>query len=220
MKQFKEIETKTIVNEDMKVETRTNTTLHTIRSWQELTKEEKEKEIERRQESIYQLYQEDLARGYEYELEYIKEKYKNIDFDNVYLDSNSQGAWIDTVKKFKVYYSIDILGETIEIDDIDLHIRRYIDKINENDINVYDYYIEEDKMNRIEKTKKYKHFINKIINEVNNWIDDINSAAKDVLSKEYYCPYNLEDTEDKEWLDMYFENEEFEKVETIENIEV
>ena len=220
MEKFKEIETRTIVNENMKVETRTKTTLHTIRSWEELSTEEKKKEIESSHESIYELYQENLYNNFMFELEDIKNKYKNISFDTVYIDSNSQGWWIDKIAKFKVYYSIDIFGEILEIDDIDFHIRRYIDNINENDIYVYDYYIETDKMEKIKNSKKYKKWIDSIIKEVNSFIDNINSACKEVGNGEYHCPYDLEDQDDKEFLDVFFENEEFETIEVIENIEV
>lgn len=220
MKQFKEIETRTIVNENMKVETRTKTTLHTIRVWNELTTEEKEKEIDARKDSIYEWYQQDLYDIYLDNLENIKEEFKHINFENVFLDSNSQGCWIDKVYKFNVYYSIDIFGETLEVEDIDLHIRKYIDNINESDIYVCDYYIETEKMEKIQKSKKYKNWINSIIKEVNSFIDRVNVACKEIMDKEYYYPYNLENEEDKEFLECYFDNEEFETVEIIENIEV
>lgn len=220
MEKYKEINTITIVNENMKVETRTKTTLHTIRSWEELTTEEKKKEIEERHESIYELYQENLYNNFLFELEDIKEQFENISFDTIYMDSNSQGWWIDRVVKFKVYYSINIFGETLEVEDINLHIRKYIDNIDENDIYVYDYYIETDKMEKIKNSKKYKNWIDSIIKEVNSFIDKINSACKEVGNGEYHCPYDLEDTEDREFLEVYFENEEFETIENIENIEV
>lgn len=220
MKQFKEIETRTIVNEDMKVETRIKTTLHTIRNWDELTTEEKEKEIEKRQEIIYQDYQEEIYNNFLDDLENVKEDFKNITFDTIYFESCSQGGWIDKIKDFKVYYNINILGETLEVSDIDLHIRRLIQNIDANDINVYDYYIESDKLEKIQNTKKYKKWLEDIEKEINSWINRINKLCGFILSREYYCPYSLEDPDDKEFLDRFFEEEEFEKVETIENIEV
>lgn len=215
MKQFKTIETTTYVEENMKVETMTTTTLHTIRTWEELTTEEKEKEIEARQQSIYQLYQEDLYNSFLCDLDYIREKYKNIDFENVYVDSNSQGNWIDSVKGFRYCGdSINVYGEWIEIEDIDLHIRKYIDSY---DININDYYIDSDLLEKIQKTKKYKKWIESIEKDVNNWINDVNEACKYIMSREYYCPYNLENEEDREYLDNYFCEEEFETTEVIEN---
>lgn len=220
MKQFKKIDTITIVNEDMKVETRTKTTLHKIRSWEELSREEQEEEIESRHESIYETYQDTLYENFKCDLDNLKCELKNIEFEDIYFDSCSQGSWIDIIKGFKVYYSIDIFGETLEVADIDLHIRKYIDNINENDINIYDYYIDSEKMEKIENSKKYKNWIKSIIKEVNDFIDKINDLCKGLLSKEYYCPYNLEDQEDKEFFNWYFEDEEFETIETIDNIEV
>lgn len=212
METFKEVNTITTIDENNEVVTKTTTKLHTIRTWSELSREEQEQEIESNSESIYMNYQDDLYNLYDEELERIKDEYKNIDFDYVYLDGNSQGAWIDSVKNFKVYYNIDVFGETLEVDDIDLHIRRYIEEITENNINIYDYYIDSEKLEKIQKSKKYKEWINTIIKEVNSWIDEVNEAAKEVLQKEYCYPYNLDDPEDKEWLDNYFDNEEFEKV--------
>lgn len=220
MKQFKKINTTTIVNENMKVETRTTTTLHTIRTWEELSKEEQEKEIESQQERIYEIYQDTIYENYKCDLDNLKCELKNIDFEDIYFDSCSQGSWIDKIKGFKVYYSIDIFGETLEVSDVDLHIRKYIENINENDINIYEYYIDSETLEKIEKTKKYKNWIKSIIKEVNDFIDRINELCKELLDKEYCCPYNLENKEDKEFFDWYFENEEFETIEIIENIEV
>lgn len=220
MKQFKEIETTTIVNEDMKVETRTKTTLHTIRSWDELKEEEQEKEIEKNQEIIYQYYQEEIYDNFLCDLENLKEEYKNINFDTIYFESCSQGGWIDKVKDFRVNYSIDILGETLEVSDIDLHIRRLISNIDENDINIYDYYIDNDKLEKTQNTKKYKKWIESIVKEVNSWINIVNELCDFILSKEYEYPYNMKNEEDKEFLDRFFEEQEFETIETIENIEV
>ena len=215
MKKFKEVETRTIINEDMKVETRTKTTLHIIRTWGELTKEEKEQEIKDRHESIYQCYQEDLYFGFQADMEYFKEKYKNIDFENVYMDGNSQGNWIDSIKGFRYCGdAINIYNEWVEIEDIDLHIRKYIENF---DININDYYIDSEKIEKIKNTKKYKKWIKNIEEEITNWIQDINSSCKYIMDREYCYPCDLDNTEDKEYLDMYFENEEFETIEVLEN---
>jgi len=143
------------------------------------------------------------------ELENIKEKYKNIDFETVYIDSNSQGAWIDSIKNFKCYYNIDILGETLEINEIDLHIRKYIEEITENDIFLYEYYIDSEKMEKIKNTKKYQKFINEIIKDVNNWIEEINKECKYLIDNEYRYPYDINDPDDLEFLNNFFENEQF-----------
>lgn len=210
MKKFTEITKKQVINntDNTKEEYQTITT-YTIKNWEELTREEKEKEIEHNQEAIYSSYQDDLYYIFKDELENIKDEFKNIEFDDVYFDSSSQGGWIDKVKNFKVYYTTNIFGEEITVNDIDLHIRRYIEEITENDINIYDYYIDGEKLDRIKKTKKYQEFINNIIIEVNRWIDWINTAAKEVLQNEYRYPYNLDDPEDADYLYNYFSDTEF-----------
>ena len=210
MKQFKKVETTTTINEDMKTETHTTTTLHTIRSWQELSKEEQEEEIKRQQENIYMLYQEDLYNNFLADLDYLKEQFKNIEFENIYLDSNSQGWWVDSVKDFRYNtQGIEVYGEYIEIDDIDLHIRKYIDSF---DINIYDYGIDSDKLEKIKKTKKYKNWYSNIEKDIQEWVNLANEYCSDIGNKEFYCPYNLDDDEDKEWLDNYFESQEFEEI--------
>lgn len=210
MERYEEIKTITTKNLDTN-ETNTNETKrnYTIKTWSELTPEEKEKEIERNHESIYSCYQDDLYYMFKDELENIKERYKNIDFETVYIDSNSQGAWIDSIKNFKCYYNIDILGETLEINEIDLHIRKYIEEITENDIFLYDYYIDSEKMEKIKNTKKYQKFINEIIKDVNNWIEEINKECKYLIDNEYRYPYDINDPDDLEFLNNFFENEQF-----------
>ena len=210
MERFKEIKTIKTINIDTKEEEETTTTRnYVIKKWEDLTTEEKEKEIENNKEAIYETYQEDIYNEFKYDLEYIKEQYKDIDFNTIYIDSNSQCNWIDKVDKFKFYKSIEIYGETIEIYDIDLHIRRYIEEINENDINIYTYYLDNETLEKIQNTKKYKKFINEIINYINKWINEVNEACKKIMSKEYYYPYNLDDSEDSDYLDNYFSYSEF-----------
>ena len=181
-----------------------------IKSWEELTDDEKRQEIDNNQESIYQCYQEDLVNIYESDLDYLKEKYKNISFDYIYLDGNSQGNWIDSVKNFKYYNNnINIYGEDIELHDIDLHIHKYIENITTDDLDIYTYYLDDEKLEKIQATKKYQNFINKVVKDINNWIDEANEIAKNILSKEYYIPYNLNDPEDRSYLDNYFYDSEF-----------
>lgn len=154
MKTFREIETTTIVNEDMTTETKTRTTLHTIKTWDELEREQQEEEIQKRQEDIYMLYQDYLYENFKCDLEYLKETFKNIDFDTIYIDSNSQGWWVDKIEDFRYYNNgIDIYGEHLEIEDIDFHIRKYIEDF---EINIYDYYIDADKLKKLKTQKNIK----------------------------------------------------------------
>ena len=210
MEKYKEIKTiKTINKETGKEEIKETERNYIIKKWDELTREEKEQEIDNKKEAIYEYYQEDLYYIFKDTLEIIKEKYNNIDFNTVYIDSNSQGAWIDSIKSFKCYYNIDIFGETLEIQEIDLKIRKYIENITENDIYFYNYYIDSETLKKIENTKKYKNFINKIVKEVNAWIDEINAACKEIIKNEYSYPYNLDDQNDVDYLNNYFYDDEF-----------
>lgn len=214
MEKFKEIETKTIVKDNMETETETKTKLHIIRKWDELTREEQEEEINRRQEAIYMLYQEDLYNQFKCDLDNLKYDFKNISFDDVYLDSNSQGWWIDSIKNFKYHTEgIEIFGEYLDVYDVDFHIRKYIDEF---EIEIDDYYVDSEKLEKIKNTKKYKNWINNIKTDIQKWVDLVNEFCKDIGDKEYYCPYNLDDEEDKEYLDFYFMDMEFEKIEECE----
>lgn len=218
MRKFKEVKTNTIVGEDFTTKTTTKTLLHTIRDWQELTLEEKQAEIEARAEIIYSDYQEELWDNYEADLEELQEEFKNITFDTIYLDSNSQGGWIDSVKNFKYHCEgIEIYGEWIDLDDIDLHIRRYFEEVGEEDVNINDYYIEVDKIEKIKKTKKYQKWINQIVKDVNNWIDKANEICAIPLKEEYNYPSMLSIEWEKDWLDNYFSDTDFETIEEIEN---
>lgn len=210
MERFKEIKTiKTINLDTNEIKEDTKEKNYTIKVWEELTREEKEEKIQDYCESIYNCYQEDLYFNFQARLQDLQFKYENITFDDIYIDSCSQGAWIDSVKNFKYYRSIEIYGETLEAYDIDLHISKYIKEIDESDIFVSDYYVETEKLEKMKNTKKYKTFINEIIKEVNDWIDEVNEACGVLIRNEYYTPYNLDDEEDKNYLDYYFENKEF-----------
>lgn len=214
MKTYRKIVETTIIDEHNHEEKHIIETLHKIRSWEELTLEEKEHEIERHKEGIYEEYQNYLYENFKCDLDNLRYDFKDIEFEDVCLDSNSQGWWIDRVTKLRYTGKpIEIYGNMIEIEDIDLHIRKYIDKdfdlyINEYNLTCEDY-------EKIIATKKYQKWINEIKDYVSQWIDRVNDICKEIGSKEYYYPYNYNDCEDKEFLDYYFENEEFEDIETI-----
>lgn len=210
MKKYEQ--TTTIITKNLdtnKEETTERKRKYIIKTWNELTDDEKEKEIENNKEAIYSWYQDVLYHQYKDEIDYIKEKYNNISFDDVYMDGCSQGSWIDCIKNFKCYYTIDIYGETIEVYDIDLHVRKYIDNINADNIEIYNYYIDDEKLQKIENTKKYKNWINNIIKDVNNFINDINAACKELIENEYIYPYNIHDESDLYYLNDYFYDNEF-----------
>ena len=139
MKKYKKIVNIKKIDENNNIEEITRESIHYIKNWQDLTREEKEEEIEKRQESIYESYQELLYEDFKNDLENIKIEFNNIDFENIYLDSNSQGWWIES--------------------------------------------------------------INKICQTIGNG--------------EFYCPYNLDDINDSDFFDWYFEDEEFEYIEEV-----
>lgn len=149
-----------------------------VKTWDELTEEEKEKEIERNCEILTNEWNNLCYENFEFELEDIKDSYKNIKFDDVYIDDNSQGWWIDRVKNFN--YQVDdivIYGELISLYDIDLTIHQIINHITEDDDVVEDYYIDSDKLKKIKATKKYQKLVNDIVEDVNKWIDEINEVC-------------------------------------------
>ena len=158
MRQFTKIVDTTIID-DKGEEKTTRKTLHTIKSWQELSREEKEEEIEKHQEGIYEYYQDCNYEDYKCELENLKEDFKDISFEDIYLDSNSQGWWIDRVKDFKLHFDdIEVYNESLYID-YDMKIRQDIDYI---EIYSSSYRgISVKKWNKIISTKKYQNWMNK-----------------------------------------------------------
>ena len=215
MKKYKKIVDTTFINEDGTEEKTRKVSLHTIKRWDELTREEQDKEIEKNQELIYQEYQDLMYEDYKIGLDNLKYEFKNISFDYVYMDSNSQGWWIDSIKNFRYNNDgIDVFGEHIDIYDIDFRIRKLIESF---DIDIYDYYIDSDKLDRIKATKKYQKWEENIRKDIEKWIDCVNSLCSELGNAEYSYPYNMDDEEDKYYLDMYFEDMEFESVEYLES---
>lgn len=215
MKKIKKIVETTLIDE-LGNETKTTCkTLLTYKKWHELTNDEKEKEIEKHSESIYMDYQDLMYERFKYDIEYMKEKYKNITFDDIYLDSNSQGWWIDRIKNFKYYADdIKIFGETITIDEIGFKIRKTIDDF---EIYLYDYYIDDKKMERIRNTKKFQEWGNKIKADIDNWTNEINEICSELANAEYHTPYDLNDSDDEYFIENYFNDMEFVFTEEIEN---
>ena len=209
MRQFTKIVETTIID-DTGEEKTTRKTLHTIKSWQELSREEKEEEIEKHQEGIYEYYQDCNYEDYKCELENLKEDFKDISFEDIYLDSNSQGWWIDRVKDFKLHFDdIEIYNESLYID-YDMKIRQDI-----NYIEIYgsSYYgVSDEKWSKITSTKKYQNWINKAQKRVDEWRDRVNEICYNLGHSEYNFP-SLE--EDSYIFDCYFEDTEFEDIEEL-----
>ena len=209
MRQFTKIVETTIID-DTGEEKTTRKTLHTIKSWQELSREEKEEEIEKNKEGIYEYYQDCNYEDYKCELENLKEDFKDISFEDIYLDSNSQGWWIDRVKDFKLHFDdIEIYNEILYID-YDMKIRQ--------DINYIEIYsssyrgISVKKWNRIINTKKYQNWIGKVQKRVDEWKNRVNEICYNLGHSEYNFP-SLE--EDSYIFDCYFKDIEFEDIEEL-----
>ena len=207
MRKVKKIVETTLIDE-LGNETKTTCkTLLTYKNWNELTNEEKEEKIKKHSESIYINYQDYMYECFKCDIDYAREKYKNITFDDIYLDSNSQGWWIDKIRNFKYYADdIEIFGEHIEIMEVDFRIRKLIEDF---EIYLYDYCISEEKMNKIRKTKKFQEWENKIKKDIENWIYDINQYCSQLGNAEYHIPYDLDDSDDRDFIENYFSDEEF-----------
>jgi len=214
MKQFKQIVETTIIDETGKETKNTKKTLHKIRTWDELTDEEKEEKIELNNEMIYRDYQDQLYEDFKYQLDEIRDDFKDITFDDIYFDSSSQGSWIDGIKGFKLNRDIEVYGEHLWVDDVDLHFSKYIRE--DFEIYVDNYYVESDKLERIESSKKYQDWLSDNKEYVNKWIDRVNEISKYMLDREYSYPYNIDDSEDADWLANWFDGEEFETIEDID----
>lgn len=189
---------------------------YVVKTWNELTEEQKEQEKENYCEEISRDWDEVCYEDFKYGLEDIKDRYKNIKFNNVYLDYNSQGYWIDSIDGFD--YSpeeITICGENINLYDIDIKICKTINSITSDDIIIEDYYIDDDKLEKIKATKKYQKWINKIVEDVNNWIKEVNEV----------CNTYMEDYDDvpDDFVEDYFINNEIDfeyYADTVEEDEV
>ena len=206
------IETTTIENE--KIDKSIKVLEHTIRSWEELTREEKEKQIYDHSQAIYELYQEDMYLIYKEELEMLKQDFPHIEFEDIYLDSNSQGWWIDRIKDFR--YNIDeieIYGEKLWVDYVDFKMRR---TIIDFEIEVDDYYVECDKLRKIMATKKYQNWVKKIEEDIQKWVDRVNTICANLGDAEWNCPYNLDNVDDRNYLDNYFSDMEFTNTKIVE----
>lgn len=213
MRKIKEIVERTTI-EDEKIHKDVKVFEHTIRSWDELTREEKEEQIGNHSQAIYELYQEDKYDIYKEELEILKDDFPHIKFEDIYLDSNSQGWWIDWIKDFR--YEVDdliVFNERVGISDIDFKIRRLIEDF---DLDIWTYNIDSKTLSKIENTKKYQNWVKKIKEDVQKWVDRVNDICTDMGNAEWNCPYNLDDENDRDYLDNYFSDMEFTDTKALE----
>lgn len=188
---------------------------YVVKSWEELTIEEQKTLIEEKEDLIMENWQYFAFEDFKYGIKEIKEKYKNIKFENVCIEDNSSGdLWVDRVEEFKYCTdSISIYDENISVDDIDLTIRETIEEINANDVIIDDYYIDSNKLERIKNTKKYQKWVEEIVQDVNNWVEEINNLCEDYMKKVYSIP--------NEFVKDYFINDKFEfYVDTIDSTQL
>lgn len=160
-----------------------------VKTWDELTEEEKEKKKDEYYEQLMEDWSDVLYNDFEEELADIQCRYSNIKFKDVYLRDNSQGWWIDEIKDF-IYQveDVKIYGEWISLDDINLKIGTTINFITADDINIYEYNIDDDKLKKIKATKKYKKWADEIVKDVNNWINEINEVCINYINNLYDIP--------------------------------
>ena len=189
---------------------------YVVKTWDELTEDEKEAEKEKYCERISMTWDDLCYENFTNELEEIKTRYNNIKFDDVYLDGNSQGWWIDSIKGFEYYpEEIFIYGEDISLYDIDIKICKTIKNITTDDIIIEDYYIDDNKLEKIKATKKYKKWVNDIVEDVNKWIDEINEVCENYIKNYNYVP--------DDFVEEFFTNREIDfeyYVNTVEEDEV
>lgn len=161
-----------------------------VKTWDELTEDEKEAEKEKYCERISICWDDLCYENFKNEIEEIKERYKNIKFDDVLLDYNSQvGFRIDSIENFNYYAEeISIYGEDISLYDIDIRIYKNINSITSDDIIIEDYYIDSDKLEKIKATKKYQKWVNDIVEDVNKWIDEVNEICNNYIKNYNYVP--------------------------------
>lgn len=189
---------------------------YVVKTWDELTEEEKEKQKEKYYDMLVNDWSNVLYNDFEEELADIQDRYKNIKFDDIYINDDSQGWCIDKIKNFKYQVDdINIYDESLSLYDIDFTICKIIKHITKDDVIVEDYYVDSDKLKKIKATKKYQKWVNKIVEDVNKWVDEINEVCINYMNDLYDMP--------DYFIDDYFINNEIEfeyYVETIDSEQV
>lgn len=205
MRKYTEITKRKIIEENGEITEKEVKKMYVEKTWQELTEEEKKKEIEAREDDIIRLFRDDVWYNYETELkcgEIDELKEKILDFERINYDGCSYTDWIEGLSNptYKGNDEIKIYNENVYITDLDIY------KSGDNwiiDITTSVDYGYNDKGAQIEKTKKY-----------NNWLEEIKKDITKVLDRidenfQYYLDayYNLEGLD--EYYDYYFEEEVF-----------
>lgn len=169
------------------------TKTYVVKTWKELTDEEKEIQKKNYSENLLIAWGDMLCIDFDFEIAALKQKLKYIKFDNVYVDDNSQGFWVDLVKNVECY----INNKTKNIYGFDFTIRKYIDDITWVDI--------DNDCVEFEKLKTmtgYKTLAKELEKDFEIFKNGINELVKYHYDNLYYI------TED--FIESYFEDMEFE----------
>ena len=78
MRKYRKIVKTTYIDENNKIEKTKITTEHTIKTWDELTIDEKDKEIEKHNQDIYSSYQDYMYDNFIFGLDNLQYEFKNI----------------------------------------------------------------------------------------------------------------------------------------------
>ena len=160
-----------------------------IKTWDELTEEEKQKQIEKHQDYIWEDNERCCYDDYLYRIDELKSKLKYITFKDVYIDENSQGYWIEKVHDFSICIEID--GNII--DDIEFRIRKFIGNIQTIRLN--------DEWLSLEEVAECD-IINELKQEFELFKTEVNTIVKDYFN-------NIYDIDD-DFINFYFEDMKFE----------
>lgn len=160
-----------------------------VKDWKELTEEEKNAEITKYQETLNDFWGDFCYDNFKYNIEELKSRLKYITFDEVYVDENSQGYWIESIHNFNINIDID---DNI-IDDIEFGRCKLIGNIKyfrlNNEWVTLEDVTECDIVNELKiEFETFKFGINKIVYD---YFDEI---------------YNM----DKNFINEFFEDLEFE----------
>ena len=160
-----------------------------VKEWNELSSQEKENAIKQHQESIYLCWDDLCYEQYKQSLEELKTNLKYITFDDLYVDDNSQGFWIDKVKGFRV--NIDE-NQNNSIENVDLKIRKFIEDIEYIDffsspIGKYVYLTPQEAL----ETKGFKRITKKLLKDFETFKNGINNIVKTYYDTHYDVPQDF-----------------------------
>jgi hypothetical protein len=209
---------------------RTITKKYIIKTWDELTEEEKEKEIEKNSEQLYCSYDNSEWEATENCLNDLMSNLKIIHFrDNdilktISFDDNSQGWWIDRVIEKNIYATCDVF----DFEDIELilkwgRLHTFENDFNNNMCGCYCYfnqfqtdfesgYYTFEELEKLANTKtqngngfmfeEFYNAWNEFKKEYNYFVEQFNLIINEYFNNRYNLP--------QDYIDFFFEDMEFE----------